>query len=145
MKTLLIVTILLGLGGCASQNEPTPSQNKALNSVSKSTADTKEKGYLQEHLDSWLEKEWEPATAGFEKRKQKTTTKDNLPSEPSRAETSANSDDAVDVSQKSTQSEDESFTLQHYVDKAKYYMEHKKKSNAPSHVEKLKKMPVIGE
>ena len=141
MRTLLIVTILLIFGGCASQNQPTPSQNDALNSVSKSSADTKEKGYLQEHLDSWLQNDWEKNTEGFEKSdEQKSTSKKNTQIQ----QRDAVKEEKKEVSlEKSAKEEDDSFTLQHYVDKIKYYNEHKK-SSGPSHVEELEKMPVIG-
>ena len=140
MKTLLIVTILLIFSGCASQNEPTPSQNKALNSVSKSTAQTRQKGWMQEHLDSWLHNDWEKNTEGFEKSdtQKPTSNKTNATVKEHTVVIRENNTTA-----ESSKKEDDSFTLQHYVDKIKYYNEHKK-SSGPSHVEELEKMPVIG-
>ena len=141
MKTLLIVTILLIFGGCASQNQPTPSKNDALNRISKSSADTEEKGYLQEHLDSWLQNDWEKNTEGFEKSDaQKATSKKDEQVRKTDVTKVEKKETSVE---KSSKEEDESFTLQHYVDKIKYYNEHKK-SSGPSHVEELEKMPVIG-
>ena len=144
MKTLLIVTILLIFGGCVSQNQPTPSQNDALNRISKSSADTKEKGYLQEHLDYWLQNDWEKNTEGFEKSDaQKSTSKKDEQVRKADVTNVEKKEAFVDKSNKENKEKDESFTLQHYVDKMKYYSEHKK-SSGPSHMEELENMPVIG-
>ena len=141
MKMLLMVTILLIFGGCASQNQPTPSQNDALNRISKSSADTKEKGYLQEHLDSWLKNDWEKNTKGFDKSDaQKSTSKKSAQVQQRDVVKESKKEASVE---KSAEEENDSFTLQHYVDKIKYYNEHKK-SSGHSHLEELEKMPVIG-
>ncbi len=81
--------------------------------------DKEGKGSLQKSLDTWIEKEWEPAF------------KDNKEQE------------LKDEKAK------ESFNLQHYIDKAKIYMDKKEeeklgKPQEPSHHEKMKKLPVIG-
>ena len=136
-----MVTILLIFGGCVSQNEPSPSQNDALNRVSKSTADTNEKGYLQEHFDSWLQNDWEKNTKGFEKSDTRKSTSRKIGKV--QETEAAKEPKKIAVEKNAAKKEDDSFTLQHYVDKIKYYNEHKK-SSGPSHVEELEKMPVIG-
>ena len=135
MKTLLIVTILLIFSGCASQNAPSPSQNDALNRVSKSNASTKKRGWMQEHLAFWLKEDWEKTTEEFEKKeKQKSTyIKTNKKADPKEQEEAS----------KDSSTKEKSFSLQYYVNKIKYYNEHKK-SSGPSHLEELEKMPVIG-
>ncbi len=88
---------------------------------------------MQKHLDSWLEEDWKEGTEGFEEKETKKFT-------PTKEKEAANEAKG----EQNTSDEDDSFTLQHYVDKIKYYNEHKK-SSGPSHVEELNKMPVIGE
>ena len=88
---------------------------------------------MQEHMDSWLEEDWEKTTQDFEKKKkQKETYKQ-----------STKKSDAEEVSVKGSSTNEKSFTLQYYVDKIKYYSEHKKSSDS-SHLQELEKMPVIG-
>ena len=87
---------------------------------------------MQEHLDSWLTEDWEKGTQGFEEKETKKSTPTKEKEAANKAKGEQNASD-----------EDDSFTLQHYVDKIKYYNEHKKSSGA-SHVEELNKMPVIG-
>lgn len=50
---------LLFFTSCSSSNEVSPSQNKALKSVTQATT-AKEDGAMQKSLDSWLNKEWTP-------------------------------------------------------------------------------------
>lgn len=143
MKTLLPVTILLIFVGCASQNTPTPTQNKALNGVSNSTAAKKKSGWMQKNLDNWLENDWEKSTKDFDESLQKTKTASKIEEKPSKNNANLKQQDQKSLDNK--KEEDSGFTLQHYVDKAAYYLEHKEKSNEPSHAEQLKKLPVIGD
>lgn len=133
MKYLLVVTILLILSGCSSQNGITPSQNKALNSISPSTAEKKEPGWIQRHLESWLQNDWEKRTQGFEENTSKEVATDakKLPHNATK-------------NNKKQKNGDDRFALQHYVDKIDYYIKHKPKSNTPSHAKELSKLPAIG-
>ena len=166
MKKLLTVTILLIFSGCASQNTPSPSQNKALNSVTNSTAQKERKGWMQEQLDSWLEEDEGKSSKELEKsdtqkstinepetNKNETVTQP-VPKKPQntnevqtdlkKEKTPAQKSQTVSKEQKDSEQEEGSFTLQHLVDKLKSSNEDKKGSSHPSHVEELNKMPAIG-
>jgi hypothetical protein len=60
--TLTLTPLFLSfvLGACSQQNAVAPSQNAALNSVTKSSAST-QKGSMQNAVDKWIEKEWTPS------------------------------------------------------------------------------------
>ena len=51
----------------------------------------------------------------------------------------------VEKKQEKSTKEEKNFTLQEYVDKAAVYMDSLPKNNGSSNVEKLNKLPVIGE
>ncbi len=85
---------------------------------------------MQRHLDSWLQNDWRKGTEQFEVSGKKAA---------------AQSEKRVrEREDQNSSGEEKTFTLQYYVDKIKYYSEHKKKSSAPSHVEEMETMPVIG-
>lgn len=133
MKRLLFVTIILIFGGCSTANQPSPSQNPALNSVSKSTAAKEKKGLMQESLDSWIHDDWEKNTKDFEEKKSVHEKKQ---------EQKTVKQQEKSIRQRRDSSE-KGF-LQHYVDKAVYYNEKTKKETSPSHVEELNSLPAIG-
>lgn len=71
-------------------------------------------GGMQKSMTSWFKKEWTPSV-------EKNATIKKREENTSRG-----------------------FKLQDYVDKATYYIEHEPKSKQPSSVEKVEKLPVIG-
>jgi hypothetical protein len=96
-----------------------PGADIAWSTTYKKDERTEGKGALQQRLDTWTEKEWEPAFEG-----------DVNQSEQDKA---AN----------------EHFTIQHYVDKAGKYFDKKEEKNdgkpkEPAHYEKMESLPVIG-
>ncbi len=119
-----------------------PSQNNALNAISPSRSsrnENREDGYLQKTTDTWVEEEWEPLT-------ESNTSSQKI--EVSKVSTDVN---ATESDHNSTNSDDtnNSFTLQHYVDKAGVYFDNKERRDAnktkvPSHIDKVNAMPGIG-
>ena len=102
---------------------------------------------MQRNLDEWLNDDWEKNTQDFEEKgkesqKEQSSTRSVAKEEATASDQIGSSD--VDKADTTTEKEDESFTLQHYVDKIKYYNVHKQKSDDLSHVQELEKMPVIG-
>jgi hypothetical protein len=116
----------------------TPSQNSALLSVSPTPTENipqktvapsqnqalytvspsnqkKPDGAMQKSMDKWVKKEWTPIV------------------------------DKNATIKARDENESRAFKLQDYVDKATYYIKHEPKSDQPSNVEKLSKLPVIGE
>ncbi len=128
MEKLYIVTILLIFTGCASQTLSTPSQNKVLNSISKSTAKTDEKGWIQKQVDSWTQKKVKNTSRDDAENPKKVYTKNTRAS----------------VSKEEKLSKEKSFTLQHFVNELGHYNE-KHEDSTTSHAEQLKHLPVIGE
>ena len=149
-KQLIPLMLLAALSGCSSkpftlqsyadeyinsddtkEKVEEPSQQESVNSTIKEgpgadvawsstyKRDKEGKGSLQKSLDTWMEEEWEPA---FEDNKEQEVKDEQAK---------------------------ESFKLQHYIDKAKIYMDKKEEENSgkpqePSHYEKMKSLPVIG-
>ena len=87
---------------------------------------------MQRHLDNWMKNDWEKHTKGFKNAHNKKVSKKKRAKSQKKQR------------KPSMQSNDNSFTLQHYVDKAAYYIKNKPKSNNHSHVEEIEKLPVIG-
>jgi len=119
MKQLIkITTIILSLTlftGCVTSPKVAPSQNKALNSISKSNAIKKKSYFLQNQTDDFLENEWK-----------ETVLEDK------------------EIKEKYEENEDKSFTLQEYVDKAEVYSGKKPSDDTISNVTKMESLPVIG-
>lgn len=115
MKQLITILSLTLFIGCVSKPLVAPSQNKALNSISKSNAGKKKSYYMQKETDAFLDKEWKE-TVGKDKEIQK----------------------------KYTDKEDRNFTIQEYVDKAEVYNKKKPTNTTTSNVSKLESLPVIG-
>jgi len=146
MKQLITIThslvAILILGGCASNNKMvTPSQNSALNSVSKSTAAVKKEGIMQKSLDSWLKTDWEPTInkdKKIQKKYLKKETANDLDTNNTNNTTTEKKED------KYVEREDKNFTLQEYVDKAEAYSKAHSSDKQESNVKKLDAMPVIG-
>ena len=123
--TLHSLLIIIFLSGCTNSSQNiTPSQNSALNSISKSNAGTEKKGAMQKSLDSWLQEDWTPTVS-----KDKEIQKKYMQEEKSKH--------FVDKKERN-------FTLQEYVDKASAYMKAKPNDYNSSNVHKLKSLPVIG-
>jgi hypothetical protein len=132
----LIITAFL-LNSCASsQTKVAPSQNAALNTISKSNASKEKEGAMQKSLNSWLHDDWGP-TVAKDKEIRKKYMHEGKKQE-------------VKTSVKETQEshyidkENKNFTLQEYVDKAAAYMRAKPNDYNSSNVHKLESMPVIG-
>jgi hypothetical protein len=145
MKQLIIITntltALFLLSGCGSSKVVAPSQNSALNNISKSSAAKEKKGAMQNTLDNWLHDTWEPTVSKdpeiqkkYMKKVEKTSTK----------EKSHNSDSQNISKTNYVEKEDKPFTLQEYVDKAKAYMKAKPNDYEHSNVKKVESLPVIG-
>ena len=132
--TLHSLLIIIFLSGCTNSSQNiTPSQNSALNSISKSNAGTERKGAMQKSLDSWLQEDWTPTIS-----KDKEIQKKYMQEEKSKS--------SVKKSQKShfVDKKDRNFTLQEYVDKASAYMKAKPNDYNSSNVKKVESLPVIG-
>jgi len=56
MKKLFIILPTLLFFGCQQVNNPSPTQNDVLNSVSNSSAKKQRSGILQDGVDDWMEK-----------------------------------------------------------------------------------------
>ncbi len=112
--TLLTTLTLLTFSACSSKPIHAPSQNKALNSVTSSTAQKEKDGAMQQSLDKWLNDEWTPIVEKDEIIKEKY------------------------------KDEKRDFTLQEYVDKSEVYIRDTNSSYENSHSQKMKSMPVIG-
>ena len=136
MKQLIIITntltALLLLSGCGSSTTVAPSQNSALNSISKSSAAKEKKGMMQSSLDNWLETDWEPTVSKDKEIQKKYMQKAT--------------NDKKEVGSKVTyvEREDKPFTLQEYVDKAEAYIKAKPNDYEHSNVKKVESLPVIG-
>ncbi len=110
----LILSLLL-LSGCATNPTVTPSQNKALNSVSNSNAKKEKSYWMQSHLDSFFKEDWDP-----------TMKKDKI------------------IQKKYGKKEERNFTLQEFADKQAAYKKAHPADESKSNVKKLESMPVIG-
>jgi len=149
MKQLIIITntltALVFLSACGSNTPQAPSQNNALNSISKSNASKEKKGLMQESLDNWLKNDWIPTVSKDETiqkkymQEEKTDVKQSHISDVKKSQT-------IDKKQKKSykEKEDKPFTIQEYVDKAEAYMKAKPNNYESSNVHKLESMPVIG-
>lgn len=128
--SITLLSLITFISGCANHKGVPPSQNSTLQSVSPSTTAVSKGGAMQRGLDGWLKEEWVPLTASNVSPKENTTAPSTTISE--------------------TTEENTSFSLQHYADKWKTYHENKNKMNEgkpkeASNIEKLEKLPVIGE
>lgn len=97
-----------------SQTDASAVDSAGLESISPSKPARSEGGLLQEHLDSWMDEEWTPAT------EQDASVK------------AMNEDDG------------RPFTLQEYVDKIDVYLDSKSDEEGASHKERMDALPVIG-
>jgi len=134
------------MSACGGSNTPTPTKNKALSSVSPTSA-TKDGGFMQHGLDNWLKDDWTPTVEKdptirkkyMKAEKQESVSKSNTLEDATESSTSS-------IEQETTYVEDKerNFTLQEYVDKAGAYMKAHENDNIESNVEKMNSMPVIG-
>jgi len=140
MKQLIIIShsflALTLLSGCASKTQSSPSQNSALNSVSKSSAAKKHEGVMQKSLDSWLKDDWEPTVSKDKEIQKKYMKRQGV----KKGESNTTTEEGVTY----TESEDGNFTLQELVDKAAAYQRAHPSDYNNSNVKKLQSMPVIG-
>lgn len=127
----ILIIYTVSIAGCAESKVQAPSSNASLNAVSPNSTQKKKKYYMQQHYDSWVKKEWEPAT------EEKTS-----------AATAPKIDTQTDITSKTPHQDKNSAdgTLQKYVDKWDRYLEktEKEEKPAPSHVDQLEQMPAIG-
>jgi len=156
MKQLIIISqtvlALSFLSGCGSATPTAPSQNSALNSISKSNAAKEKKGIMQESLDSWLESDWTPTIQKNKKIQDKymerqssstASTNTNNSSQESNLQVE-NKDSGKKEKTTYVEKKDKPFTLQEYVDKAEAYMDEKPNDYKHSNVKKLESLPAIG-
>jgi len=163
MKQLnLIITSILTtvvLSACGSSTGVTPSQNDTLNSISNSKGKEKA-GFMQRALDSWLKDDWTPKVEQNEEIRSKymekvekevphkvsateITTKEQL--QENTPEKLSQKDSAQTTETTYVEKKEKYPTLQEYLDKADAYFEAQERDLSNSNVEKMKKMPVIGE
>jgi len=112
--TTLLLSLTLAVG-CVTNPKVTPSQNKALNSISKSNAQKKQSYYMQNKADDFIEHEWKEKVLEDKEIKEKYEDK-----------------------------EEKTFTLQEVVDKTAVYNKKTATDDSQSNVSKLESMPVIG-
>jgi uncharacterized protein YdaU (DUF1376 family) len=114
MKYLLPVTMLLIFTACQDTKQPSPMQNSALNSVSKSSAVKKRDGFLQQELNSWFRED---------KEVKKQTT--------------------IDTKTALSKEEESKGFLQEQLDSITV-KDAEEKATTPSHLKQMQSMPVIG-
>ncbi|MCK9371737.1 MAG: hypothetical protein M0P91_00955 [Sulfuricurvum sp.] len=135
---ILIASTLLLLAGCSGHSAVAPSQNSALQAISPSTTAVSEGGRMQHALDLWLKNEWAPLTGS------------GTPADAASVSAPEVSHSSVPLkTENSASQEEDTFTLQHYVDKWERYNENKKKQEEsqkqePSHIDVVKQIPIIG-
>ena len=138
-----MVSLIL-LAGCGAHSDTgAPSSNASLNAISPSSVNKEKKGYLQESYDTWEKEEWEPNT------REPEATKDAKETSAAAAGAVVTSEDnqsaPAPTATRENNASDETFTLQHYVDKWKRYNENTETNEtAPSNAERLDAMPAIG-
>ncbi len=140
MKHLLIKTTLTLLSssliiGCSSNTSVAPSQNSALNSISKSNAKKKNDGFMQKAMDNWFNNDWTPTIS-----KDKNIQKKYMRKDGSTKVVYKDGREEVHYVEK----DDKPFTLQEYVDKAAAYRKAHPNDYEHSNVKKLESMPIIG-
>jgi hypothetical protein len=153
MKKLIQPTLtliaLVALSACSHTSNPSASQRDALESVSPDSHPEK-KGAMQNSLDSWLSQDWTPSVEKDETIQKKymkpeTTPKQNSVATKSEVVDTTEKAEVVKKQVKYVEDPDKPFTLQEYADKAGAYMKaHENDPKKPSHIEKMNKMPVIG-
>jgi hypothetical protein len=117
-KTTLLLLSTFLILGCTPADKNTPAADVAWSSTNKQDEKAQGKGALQQSLDKWMSEEWD---SSFEDD-----------------EAQAKEDEAAK----------EHFTIQHYLDKSKKYLDKKEKEEAgepkkKAHYESLNSLPVI--
>jgi len=125
---ILLIILSIFTISCKDTNAVSPSQNKALNSISNSNADRGKNGYMQRSIDK-IQKE----------DKSTKKTKESIDNETKQKEIT----DSVKKEKIREKKSEDKYTLQYYFDKTATYLNSKEKTT--SHKEKMDKMPVIGE
>ncbi|HIP19667.1 MAG TPA: hypothetical protein EYG70_00920 [Sulfurimonas sp.] len=113
-KTFIILSLTL-FTACVTVPKVTPSQNKSLNSISKSNASKKKSYYMQKEMDDFLKNEW-----------RETVLQDK------------------EIKEKYEDKKEKTFTLQEFVDKAEVYSDKRPSNESISNVTKVQSLPVIG-
>lgn len=121
---------------------PSPSNNSTLQSISPSTTagdDHEKYRYMQKNTNEWMENEWNPLTESNSSNEKNSNTSDN--NKHKLLESDSNSSLRAD--------ENNTYTLQYYVDKASIYIENREKRDAnktkeASHKEMIETLPGIG-
>ena len=90
---------------------------------------------MQKSLDSWLKNDWEPTLQAEEKHSQKVQKKRDVVIQEEKT---------APIKEKNSTKDDESFTLQKYVDKASIYMKAKKTDEKSAHYKQIESLPAIG-
>jgi hypothetical protein len=143
------LAVILLFSGCGSSKAVAPSQNSALNSISKSNASKEKDGWMQKSLDGWLKNDWEPTVTQDKEIQKKYMEKRSIESQKSDISISNNEIYNSNTKKKVEKVEyiekkDKPFTLQEYVDKAEAYMKAKPNDYEHSNVKKVESLPVIG-
>lgn len=76
--TNIIILLTYILAGCVTNPKVSPSQNKALNSISKSSAEKKQSYFLQKKTDEFLEHEWKEKVLEDKEIKATKKSKSNI-------------------------------------------------------------------
>ena len=148
-KTTLTILSSSLIIGCSSTNSVAPSQNSALNIISKSSAKKEHDGFMQKAMDSWFANDWTPTLSedkNIQKKYMKAeTNKSGVKQTYIRKDGSSkvvynDGEEKVHYVEK----DDKPFTLQEYVDKATAYRKAHPNDYEHSNVKKLESMPIIG-
>jgi hypothetical protein len=135
INNIIFAFIALSTVACKSTNAVPPSQNKALNSISKSNGETKRKGFLQESLDANINN-------STDENKDKEKVDDSKEKILINEESKESKKTTQDIKTQEVEDTKHEYTMQYYFDKAVDYMSSKPKTT--SHVEEMNSMPVIG-
>ena len=128
-----LITVLTFTSCSTSKTEVAPSQNSALNSITKSNAQPSKGGAMQKSLDSWFNNDWEPTVEKDKEIQKKYMQKEKV------VDKKSGKQKEVYVETK-----DKPFTLQEYVDKAAVYNKAHPSDYNSSHAKKVESLPVIG-
>ena len=127
ITNIMLCLSFITLVGC-SQNSTNISRDNNIDKVSPKHT-TKEAGYMQNMMDSFLEDDWMPTISKDENIQKKYMKKNS--------EVESSENDYIE-------DKDRAFTLQEYLDKAKAYSDAKPTDYNSSNSKKLDEMPIIG-
>ena len=131
ISSLFIISLLIG---CTSKPAVSPSQNNELSNITNPNK-TEKNGYMQKSLYSRLKNDWEPTVEAKAKNPKKVQKKRDVVIQEEKTTL---------IKEKTSVEDNESFTLQKYVDKASIYMKANKTDENSTHYKKMESLPAIG-